>query len=147
MKTSNRITVGLTLLMVSLLTHAETVNVEVKNIMVSKGGNVMVLLFTEEKGFPIKHDQAAAVHTKLADTEQLNFKFNKPSSEYIAFKVLHDEDTNDKVTKNWTGIWPKEGLGFSNDRQMGALGPPGFEEAKLAAASITDTVSLTVTYP
>ncbi len=146
MKTSSRITVGLTLLMVSLLTHAETVNVEVKNIMVNKGGNVMVLLFTE-KGFPIKHDQAVAIHTKLADAERLTFKFNKPAFEYIAFKVLHDEDTNDKVTKNWTGIWPKEGLGFSNDGQMDALGPPNFKEAKLATASITDTVRLTVTYP
>jgi len=146
MKTSSRITAGLILLMASLLTHAETVNVEVKNIMVNKGGNVMVLLFTKE-GFPIKHDQAVVIHTKLANAEQLNFKFNKPSSEYIAFKVLHDEDSNDKVTKNWTGIWPKEGLGFSNDRQMGALGPPNFEEAKLATSNITDTVSLTVTYP
>jgi len=146
MKTSGRITIGLILLTASLFTYAETLNIEVKNIVVNKGGNVMVLLFTE-KGFPIKHNQAIAIHTKIVDSERLNFKFNKPSSKYIAFKVLHDEDANDKVTKNWTGIWPKEGLGFSNDRQMGAFGPPNFEEAKLATANITDTVILTVTYP
>lgn len=143
---SGRIIVGLMLLTASLFTHAETINVEVKNIMVSNGGNVIVLLFTGE-GFPIKHDQAVAVRSKPANAERLDFKFNKPSAEYIAFKVLHDEDANNKVTKNWTGIWPKEGLGFSNGRQMGVLGPPDFEEAKVATANITDTISLTVTYP
>jgi len=146
MKTSGRITAGLILLTAPLFTYAEIINIEVKNIMVSKGGNVMVLLFTE-KGFPIKHAQAVAIHTKIVDAERLHFKFKKPSSEYIAFKVLHDEDTNDKVTKNWIGIWPKEGLGFSNDRQMSAFGPPNFEEAKLVTANITDTVILTLMYP
>ena len=141
-----RITVGLVLLTTSLAANAETVNIEVNNIMVSNGGNVMVLMFTGE-GFPIKHDQAVAVHSKPANAERLDFKFNKPSSEYVAFKVLHDEDSNNKVTKNWTGIWPKEGLGFSNGRQMGVLGPPDFDEAKLTTANITDIVSLTVTYP
>jgi len=108
--------------------------------------NVMVLLFTGE-GFPIKHDQAVALHTKPANAERLDFKLKNPPSKYIAFKALHDEDGNNKVTKNWTGIWPKEGLGFSNGRQMGALGPPDFEVAKLAVADIVDSVSLTVTYP
>jgi uncharacterized protein (DUF2141 family) len=146
MKILGRITAGLILIAVPMFAHAETVNVEVNNIRVSKGGNVMVLLFTGE-GFPIKHDQAVALHTKPANAERLDFKFKNPPSKYIAFKALHDEDGNNKVTKNWTGIWPKEGLGFSNGRQMGALGPPDFEVAKLAVADIVDSVSLTVTYP
>jgi uncharacterized protein (DUF2141 family) len=141
-----QITAGLMLIMAPLFAHAETINVEVQSIMVNRGGNVMVLLFTE-KGFPIEHNQAVAVHTRPATAEQLKFKFKKPPFEYIAFKVLHDEDENKKVTKNWTGIWPKEGLGFSNDQQMGGLGPPDFDAAKLAVANIVESVNLTITYP
>ncbi len=146
MMISGRIVVGLMLLTAPLLAHAEMVNIEVKNIMVNNGGNVMVLMFTGE-GFPIKHDQAVAIHSKPANAKRLDFEFSKPSSEYVAFKVLHDEDANNKVTKNWTGIWPKEGLGFSNGRQMGVLGPPNFEEAKLTTKNITETISLTIKYP
>lgn len=142
----NRIAAGAILITAPLFTYAETVNIEVQHIMVSKGGNVMVLLFTGE-GFPIKHDRAVAVQIKPANAERLLFSFKTPPSEYIAFKALHDEDANNKVTKNWTGIWPKEGLGFSNGQQMGVLGPPDFDEAKLAVASITERISLTVTYP
>ncbi len=143
---SGRIAVGLMLLTMSLFTHAETIYVEVKNIKAGNMGNVIVLLFTGE-GFPVKHDQAVAIHSKPANAERLSFEFNRPSAEYVAFKVLHDEDENNKVTKNWTGIWPKEGLGFSNDRQMGALGAPNFEEAKVVTANITGTISLVITYP
>ena len=140
-----RITAVLILITAPLFAHSEMVKVEVQNIMVSRGGNVMVLLFTGE-GFPIKHDQAVAVQTKPANAERLEFNFT-PLSEYRAFKVLHDEDANNKVTKNWAGIWPKEGLGFSNGRQMGVYGPPDFDAAKLVTANITESVILTVTYP
>ena len=77
MKILGRITAGLILIAVPMFAHAETVNVEVNNIRVSKGGNVMVLLFTGE-GFPIKHDQAEALHTKPANAERLDFKFKNP---------------------------------------------------------------------
>jgi len=146
MKIFYQILAGLILITIPLIVHAETINVEVENIMVSRGGNVMVLLFTGE-GFPIKHDKALTVKTKPASAERLKFLFKKTPSKHVAFKVLHDEDANKKVSKNWTGIWPKEGLGFSNGRQMSAIGPPNFEEAKLVVADITDSVTLIVTYP
>lgn len=141
-----RISAGMILIMTPLFANAETISVEVQNIMVNRGGNVTVLLFTG-KGFPIRHNQAVATHTKPARAERLEFSFKKPSSEYIALKVHHDEDENNKVTKDWTGIWPKEGLGFSNGQQMGALGPPDFDEAKLVVTNIAESISLTVTYP
>jgi len=142
----NRIITGLILIVMPMFAYAETIDVEVQNIMVSRGGNVMVLLFTET-GFPIEHHQAVAVQDKSAETERMKFSFTIPSFEYIAFKVLHDEDTNNKVTKNWTGIWPKEGLGFSNNQKMGLLGPPDFDKAKLAVANLSGSISLIVTYP
>ena len=137
---------GLMMGLLSTQAAAEVVSVEVDNIHVEKGGNVMVLMFTDE-GFPIKHERAVQVETKPADQARLSFEFAKPDAEFVAFKVLHDEDQNNKVTKNWTGIWPAEGLGFSNDKSMGAFGPPDFEEARLSPRAVDAPVSLKVTYP
>jgi uncharacterized protein (DUF2141 family) len=43
--------------------------------------------------------------------------------------VLHDQDGNGRLDKNFWGV-PTEAYGFSNDAQ-GFLGPPGFKEAAI----------------
>ncbi len=74
------------------------------------------MLFNEN-GFPKIHQQALAKQIKHAAKEVLTFGFtlNKPE---LAVKILHDENGDGKVTKNWTGIYPKEGLGFSMVRKL-----------------------------
>ena len=140
-----KIFIGL-LLSTTSQVQAEMLTVEVHNILVNKGGSLMVLLFDGE-GFPIKHEQAVAIQRLPVTSNRMLFQFEKPNAKYIAFKVLHDEDGNEKVTKNWTGIWPREGLGFSNKQKMGAFGPPSFSMSKLSTLNVIDKVTLSVDYP
>ena len=77
----------------------------------------------------------------------MTFTFSDSLNSELAFKVLHDEDSNNKVTKNWMGIWPREGLGFSNDTVMGVAGPPGFDAAKVSKEEIRKGIKMRVIYP
>ncbi len=100
-----------------------------------------------EKGFPIQHKDALATQIISPSKETMVMTFIAPKDTELAFKVLHDEDSNNKVTKNWTGIWPREGLGFSNGKTMGRFGPPSFEEAKIHKKSSLKGVTLKLAYP
>lgn len=107
------------------------INIEVDGINTRKGGNLVVLVFGRD-GFPVKHEKAFSSQVKKVSDSRMNFIFDVPPYDEMAFKVLHDEDSNSRVTKNWTGVWPREGLGFSRDAMMGALGPPDFDAAKVS---------------
>lgn len=126
----------------------KTLTVEVSDIDVGRGGNLIVLVFAED-GFPIKHEKALLTKTEKVAGDRMILTFDAPASTHadLAFKVLHDQDENAKVTKNWTGIWPAEGLGFSNGARMRASGPPKFDDAKLPAAQALKGVALRVIYP
>lgn len=129
----------------SSITQATAINIKVTGIDVKRGGNIIVMLFSE-KGFPKIHQQALATQTKHATKETLtfNFRLNKPE---LAVKILHDENGDGKVTKNWTGIYPKEGLGFSNGQKIGMTGPPTYKNSKLAIHQFKEGLNILVRYP
>jgi uncharacterized protein (DUF2141 family) len=58
--------------------------------------------------------------------------------------VLHDEDGNGKLDKNFWGV-PTEPYGFSNDAQ-GFLGPPAFKDAAVALDGADRTLSVALVY-
>lgn len=128
------------------LAEEEKITIDVSGINVERGGNLMVLVFGHD-GFPVKHEKALLTQTKEASSGRMTFTFNAPSYGELALKVLHDEDSNNKVTKNWTGIWPREGLGFSNGAAMSAGGPPGFDAAKISRGEAIKGVKMRVIYP
>lgn len=130
------------------LAQEEKISIEVSGIDVERGGNLIVLVFGND-GFPVKHEKAFLTQTAKVSGDQMNFTFNAPEPSYaeMAFKVVHDQDANDKVTKNWTGIWPAEGLGFSNGAKMRAVGPPGFDDAKLSRDQAMSGVKVRLIYP
>jgi len=128
------------------LAEEEKITVEISGIDVEKGGNLIVLVFGQD-GFPVKHEKALSTQTKAVSGSRMIFTFNDPSYGELAFKVLHDEDSNHKVTKNWTGIWPREGLGFSNGAAMSTVGPPGFNAAKISRSEAIKGVKMRVIYP
>lgn len=145
--------VPLLMIVISLMSNAglaqeEKILIEVSGIDVERGGNLIVLVFSSD-GFPVKHEKAFLTQTTEISGERMSFAFNAPVPAYaeLAFKVLHDQDANNKVTKNWTGIWPAEGLGFSNGTKMRAVGPPGFEEAKLSRDQAMSGVKVRLIYP
>lgn len=144
---------ALFMMLSSVISHTsfaqeQKISIEVSGIDVERGGNLIVLVFGSD-GFPVKHEKALLTQTTKISGERMSFAFNAPSPSYadLAFKVLHDQDANNKVTKNWTGIWPTEGLGFSNGARMRAVGPPGFDEARLSRDQAMGGVKMRLIYP
>lgn len=128
------------------LAEEEKISIEISGIDVARGGNLIVLVFGHD-GFPVKHEKALSTQTKKVSGDRMTFTLNNPSADELAFKVFHDEDSNNKVTKNWTGIWPREGLGFSNGVAMSTGGPPGFDAAKISGSEAMKGVKMRVIYP
>ncbi len=122
-----------------------TFKIEVTNIDVSRGGNISVMVFTE-KGFPKNHDKAVLMQTQETKHKTTSFLFTT-DIKTLAIKIHHDEDSDGKVTKNWTGIWPKEGLGFSNNQKVNLLGAPKYKKSKLSYEQFKDGLNIPVLYP
>ena len=78
-------------------------------------------------------------------TGEMSFKFDIDIDAF-AFKILHDEDKSGEVSKNWTGIIPSEGLGFSNGAKLG-FGPPGFDAAVLKTEQVGSEIIIPIIYP
>jgi uncharacterized protein (DUF2141 family) len=137
--------VGFLMMMMMESTMAKEVTVKVEGVDVKRGGNLMVMLFSET-GFPKKHQDAQQLITVKADVNEMQFVFTTELNEF-AIKVLHDENENGKVTKNWTGIMPAEGLGFSNEQQIGLTGPPNYKNAKVSVTDQEAEFSIKLRYP
>lgn len=125
--------------------QAEETIIRVSGIQTGRGGNITVLIFGK-KGFPIKHE--AALHTQSAKARKavMEFRFSLELKE-MAVKVHHDQDENGKVTKNWTGLIPAEGLGFSKDQRIGRIRPPSYNNSKLIKKQYLSGVNITIRYP
>jgi len=104
-------------------------SLDINNIKHEKGGQIIVFVFLEE-GFPKKHEKSFLKFTYAISGKKLAMDINVPKKRDFAIKVLHDENMDERVTKNWTGIYPKDGLAFSNDAKIG-FGPPSFKESKI----------------
>jgi len=122
-----------------------TITFQVTEIDVERGGNLMVFIFAKS-GFPKNHKKALHQQTRTVDAPTMNFQFDLTEDE-IAIKVLHDEDMDGKVTKNWTGVWPKEGLGFSNKQKISLAGPPGFQRSKIQKDQLSQIPPIAIRYP
>jgi uncharacterized protein (DUF2141 family) len=119
-------------------------NITVTNIDTSQGGNIVVMIFGEE-GFPKNHALALLTATKkvLSNTMVFTFLINQPE---VSIKVLHDENGDGKVTKNWTGIYPKDSLGFSNDQKIGLTGPPNYLKSKIRFVAPKSEATISIIY-
>ena len=130
------------LFMINLTAAAEpdlkTVNVN--GIDPDRGGVITMFVFGKE-GFPKDHSKAIYVESVIPLSEQVSFQVNIDLDEY-AIKILHDEDESGEVTKNWTGVIPSEGLGFSNDARRRVTGPPTFKRAKMSGNVADHRISI-----
>lgn len=133
------------LTVISMTINAKEITINVSNIDVSRSGNIMVMIFSE-RGFPKQHQQALASQTQLVMKAEHSFTFNITEQEF-AIKVLHDENQDGKVTKNWTGIYPKEGLGFSNKQKVGFTGPPVYQKSKINLHTTPSNLAIALIYP
>ena len=129
----------------SNLAMADEFTVTVDGIEPQRGGTINVLLF-EKTGFPKSHQKAIYAVTKAVDNSSMTFEFDVDISEF-AVKVWHDEDENGVVTKNWTGVAPKEGLGFTNGQRITSNGQPRYSRTKINTSQTEGHVNIPIAYP
>jgi uncharacterized protein (DUF2141 family) len=124
---------------------AKEFNVTLNGINPTRGGVVTVFIF-DKSGFPKSHHKAIHTNTKNAEATSMTFSFDMNLEEF-AIKAWHDEDENGKVSKNWTGIYPKEGLGFTNKQRVTTFGPPKYSKSKVTRIQTGDHINIDLIYP
>jgi uncharacterized protein (DUF2141 family) len=109
--------------------ETSTVIVNVTGFRNAKG-NVDALLFVRPEGFP-EHDSKAFDKDEVPidpKTMSAQIVFKDVPRGVAAVTVLHDENMNRKIDKNFLGI-PKEGYGTSNNPKK-AMHNPSWDEAR-----------------
>jgi uncharacterized protein (DUF2141 family) len=109
-------------------------------------GKVDALLFVGPDGFPDKDSKAFDKDEVSIDPKtmsaQIVFKNIPPG--FAAVTVLHDENMNRKMDKNFIGI-PKEGYGTSNNPKK-ARHNPRWDEANFAVTQPEQTIQIRLIY-
>ena len=116
---------------------ATSVRVEVTGLR-NTTGQVGCLLFNAPEGFPTDHARAyreVAAPIKGAQAS-CDFKDTPPGT--YALIVLHDENMNGKMDKNFLGI-PTEGYVASNNVRP-AMSAPKFKESSFSVKAGVDTI-------
>lgn len=116
--------------------NLEVVIEEMKNT----DGHVLYLLFNNEEGFPDKPQKSFKQGKVLAKEAQSGFLLKDLPPGSYALSIIHDENDNDKLDKNFLGM-PKEGVGFSNNPKM-FFGPPGFKKCEFKVTEGTNKINI-----
>lgn len=109
-------------------------------------GKIGVSLFRDGRGFPdtvanaFRRERVAIDPRAL--TAQVVWRDLEPGVYAVA--VLHDENDNDRMDKNFIGI-PKEGYGASNNPPKKHRAP-SFEEARFSLAAPAQTLETRLIY-
>jgi uncharacterized protein (DUF2141 family) len=90
---------------------------------------VRVVLFLSANGFPEDGKRAARHVSVPIHRGVARGAFLGVSSGFFAVALLHDEDGDSAMKKNFLGV-PQEGFGFSRNPKIG-LSAPDFDECKL----------------
>ena len=123
---------------------ADELTVRITGIEAARGGTVSVMIFGKD-GYPKKHAKALEIKTLPVAKGEMVFTF-RTERNHVAVKVHHDEDGDSKVTKNWTGIYPAEGLGFSNQQHVSLTGPPSYRKSKIRKDNFDKTIEIVLRY-
>ncbi len=108
-------------------TECPSVNVKIQNISNSTGV-IACAIFESGEGFPDKFLKfASKVMISQIRGKDASFEFSDIEPGKYAIAVIHDENHNGKLDKNFFGI-PKEGYGFSSGAEV-AMSAPSFSDA------------------
>ena len=102
-------------------------------------GQLIFGVFRSPDGFPIEEQKAVNWQIKPADADTVVFTAMLPPGKYAA-SVLHDENKNGKMDKNFLGV-PQEGYGVTNNPKPRFRGAT-FDEARFTLPR--DGVILTI---
>jgi uncharacterized protein (DUF2141 family) len=110
----------------------------------SDQGQVVCTLYGSADGFPAKPEKAVARQfVKISSKSAACFFDNVQPGSY-AITVMHDENGNGKLDKNFLGM-PTEGYGASRDAR-GRMGPPKWEDAVFQFAGGSLQMPVTIHY-
>jgi uncharacterized protein (DUF2141 family) len=109
-------------------------------------GKIGVALFQDAQGFPDDTSKAVRQQSVEIDsnTRSAQVTFKDVPQGTFAVSVLHDENGNGKMDKNFVGI-PKEGYGASNNPKKKKRAPT-FDEAKFSLNTSEQTIEITLIY-
>lgn len=106
-------------------------------------GDLGVSVFRSPDGWP-EANQKAVFHSGFPIRgDHVTAQFDLAPGRY-AIAVLHDENSNHKLDRNFLTI-PKEGFGFSNNPKVG-LSAPGFDTATVEVSCPTTETSIHLIY-
>ena len=124
---------------------AQTASVEVTvEGLRSDQGQLLVLVFLRDDGFPSKTNGSARQMKVVLDATTASFRIDDLPVGPAAISLVHDEDGDGELDTNLLGI-PKEGLGTSNNPRPRS-GPPRYEDAVMDLTEGKQTASITVRY-
>jgi uncharacterized protein (DUF2141 family) len=110
----------------------------------SDDGQVLVVVYRGEDGFPQKPDLAwKKLAVKVSGGRASVNLGDVPPGEY-AVAVVHDENSNNQLDTSWIGI-PQEGIGASNNAR-GRMGPPKYRDARFEVGADGTTQNITMMY-
>lgn len=106
-------------------------------------GDLGVTAFNSPNGWP-EHNEKAFQHGGFPFSgDKATVTLQLPPGRY-GIAVLHDENSNHKLDRNFIGI-PKEGFGFSNNPKV-YLSAPSFDAAAIQLACPGTDISIHLNY-
>ena len=123
--------------------QTRSLEIKIENIR-NEQGVVRVSVYRSKEGFPEEFEKAVQWKSLPAQKDTLFFTFDSLALGEIACSVLHDENNNEILDKNFLGV-PREGVGVSNNA-LRALGPPRYEQCTFLLQENTDQVEIKIHY-
>ena len=112
------------------------VQIEITDIK-NTNGDLSCSLFSSKEGYPEDHSKAYQnIHVKI-DSNQAICEFKNIAPGTYAAIILHDENKNGKIDKNFVGI-PQEGYASSNNERP-RFSAPRFKEASFKVSPVVFT--------
>jgi uncharacterized protein (DUF2141 family) len=109
----------------------------------NKKGDLGVSIFKTPEGWPEQNDKAFFHKGFPIAGKESSAQLSLPPGRY-AIVVLHDENSNHKLDRNFLGI-PREGFGFANNPRV-LLNPPGFDTAAIVMTCPATDVRIHLIY-
>lgn len=100
-------------------------------------------VFSSPKGWPEQNAKAQALDAFPITGTMATLTFKLPPGRY-AVVVLHDENKNQKLDRNFIGV-PTEGFGFANNPPV-LLVAPSFERASIEVACPATDINVKMIY-
>lgn len=103
-------------------------------------GQVLLSLFKTGEGFPTHPEKAFRWKRAKVSSSSLIISLDGLPLGTYAIAVVHDENLNDVMDRDWFGL-PDEQYGISNN-VTSTIVPPSFDEAKFTVTGKRDTVKI-----